>query len=48
MKISFIIPWITQSRGGTENVGHMMANAMIEKGHDVNIYTFDEKDGNRA
>lgn len=41
MKISFIIPWITQSRGGTENVGHLIANAMVDKGHDVHIYTFD-------
>ncbi|KJZ17948.1 glycosyltransferase [Loktanella sp. S4079] len=43
MKISFIVPWITKSRGGTENVGQLMANSMAEKGHEVNVYTFDER-----
>ncbi len=42
MKISFIVPWITQSRGGTENVGHLMANSMARRGHEVNVYTFDD------
>jgi len=44
MKISFIIPWISQGRGGTENVGHLMANAMAEKGHQVKVYTFDSEE----
>lgn len=42
MKISFIVPWITKSRGGTENVGHLMANAMAKKGYEINVYTFDD------
>jgi hypothetical protein len=42
MRIVFFVPWITQSRGGTENVGHMMANAMVERGHDVHVFTFDD------
>ena len=45
LKISFIIPWITQGRGGTENVGHMMANAMHRRGHTVQILTFDDQRG---
>ncbi len=43
LKMGFFIPWITQSMGGTENVGHLMANAMAERGHDVTIFTFDSK-----
>ena len=42
MKIGFFIPWITKSRGGTENVGQMMANAMAKRGHSVQIFTFDD------
>lgn len=42
MKIGFFIPWITMGRGGTENVGQMMANAMSERGHEVTIFTFDD------
>ncbi|MDO6591633.1 MULTISPECIES: glycosyltransferase family 4 protein [Rhodobacterales] len=45
MKISFIVPWITKGRGGTENVGQLMANAMADRGHDVHIYTFDDQKG---
>ncbi|RFB01532.1 glycosyltransferase [Parvularcula marina] len=41
MKIAFFVPWITKSRGGTENVGQAMANAMAERGHEVQIFTFD-------
>lgn len=41
MRISFIIPWITKGRGGTENVGQLMANAMANRGHEVHVYTFD-------
>ncbi|WP_157967791.1 glycosyltransferase [Cohaesibacter intestini] len=41
MRIAFFVPWITKGRGGTENVGHMMANAMADKGHHVDILTFD-------
>lgn len=41
LKIGFLIPWITKSKGGTENVGQMMANAMVARGHDVRIFTFD-------
>ncbi len=43
LNISFFIPWITQGRGGTENVGSMMVNSMVERGHNVRIYTFDDK-----
>lgn len=42
MIIAFIVPWITKSRGGTENVGQMMANAMVIRGHKVHILTFDD------
>lgn len=41
MRIAFFVPWITKSRGGTENVGQAMANAMAERGHEVHIFTFD-------
>lgn len=43
LKIGFFVPWITQGRGGTENVGQMMANAMARRGHEVHIFTFDDK-----
>ena len=42
MRLVFLIPWITQGRGGTENVGQMMANAMSNRGHEVHIFTFDD------
>ncbi|MBB4184220.1 glycosyltransferase involved in cell wall biosynthesis/SAM-dependent methyltransferase [Sinorhizobium terangae] len=42
-RIALFIPWITQSRGGTENVGQMMANAMADRGHEVHVFTFDDK-----
>ncbi len=42
MKICFLIPWISKGRGGTENVGQMMANAMAARGHEVHIITFDD------
>lgn len=45
MRIGFFVPWITASRGGTENVGQMMANAMAARGHEVTIFTFDDKRG---
>ncbi|QDY70410.1 glycosyltransferase [Qingshengfaniella alkalisoli] len=45
MRLGFFVPWITKSRGGTENVGHMMANAMAARGHDVVIFTFDDARG---
>ena len=45
MKICFLVPWITKGRGGTENVGQMMANAMAARGHDVHIITFDNMCG---
>ena len=41
MKICFLVPWITKGRGGTENVGQMMANAMAARGHNIDIVTFD-------
>lgn len=43
MKIGFFVPWITMGKGGTENVGQMMANAMARRGHQVTIFTFDDK-----
>ena len=42
MKLCFLIPWITKGRGGTENVGQMMAGAMAARGHEVHILTFDD------
>ncbi len=42
MKICFIVPWITKGRGGTENVGQMMASAMAARGHEVDVVTFDD------
>ncbi len=45
MRIGFFVSWITQGKGVTENVGHMMANAMAERGHEVVIFTFDNKAG---
>lgn len=42
MKLCFLVPWITKGRGGTENVGQMMANAMQARGHAVEIITFDD------
>lgn len=42
LNILFFIPWITKSMGGTENVGHLMANAMSKKGHNIHIVTFDD------
>ena len=45
MKICFIVPWITKGRGGTENVGQMMANAMAARGHEVDVVTFDDDRG---
>mgnify|MGYP006272267931 CR=1 FL=1 len=43
LRIGFFVPWITKGRGGTENVGHMMANAMAARGHDVTVFTFEER-----
>lgn len=43
MRIGLFVPWITVGRGGTENVGQMMANAMAKRGHQVTIFTFDDK-----
>lgn len=43
MRIGFFVPWITKGKGGTENVGQMMANAMAQRGHEVTIFTFDDK-----
>lgn len=45
LRIGFFTPWITKGRGGTENVGHMMANAMRLRGHEVVIFTFDDAKG---
>lgn len=45
LRIGFFVPWITKGRGGTENVGHMMANAMRQRGHEVTIFTFDDAKG---
>lgn len=45
MRIGFFVPWITMGKGGTENVGQMMANAMARRGHTVTIFTFDDKTG---
>ena len=42
MRISFLVPWISKGRGGTENVGQMMANAMAGRGHAVQVLTFDD------
>lgn len=41
LKIAFFVPWITKGKGGTENVGQMMANTMVKKGHHVAIFTFE-------
>ncbi len=43
MRIGFFVPFITKGKGGTENVGQMMANAMAKRGHDVTIFTFDDQ-----
>lgn len=43
LNLSIIVPWITKSRGGTENVGQMMVNAMAGRGHRVQLLTFDDK-----
>ncbi|WP_167620171.1 glycosyltransferase [Paracoccus ravus] len=43
MRIGLFVPWITKGLGGTENVGHQMANAMAERGHEVVIFTFDDQ-----
>ncbi|MHA3978359.1 glycosyltransferase [Halovulum sp. GXIMD14794] len=45
MNISFIIPWISKSRGGTEKVGSMMANAAVAHGHTVTVFTYDDSRG---
>jgi capsular polysaccharide export protein len=45
MNICFLVPWITQTRGGTENVGHMMASAMAARGHEVHVVTCDPDRG---
>ncbi|MEC7764062.1 MAG: glycosyltransferase [Pseudomonadota bacterium] len=45
LRIGFFIPWITKGRGGTENVGQMMANAMQARGHQAVIFTFDDAKG---
>lgn len=42
LRIAFFIPWITQSRGGTENVGQMVANALAQRGHQIHVFTFDD------
>lgn len=41
-RIVLFVPWITQNRGGTENVGHMLANGFAARGHDVAVVTFDD------
>ena len=43
IRIAMIVPWITKGRGGTENVGQMMANAMAARGHHVEVFTFDDE-----
>lgn len=43
MRLCFLVPWITKGRGGTENVGQMMANAMAARGHEVHVITFDDR-----
>ncbi|WP_372804342.1 glycosyltransferase, partial [Paracoccus seriniphilus] len=43
MKIGLFLPWITIGRGNAENVGQMMANAMAARGHEVTVFTFDDK-----
>ena len=43
MKISFIVPWISQGLGDVENTGHLMANVMANRGHEVHVYTFDSE-----
>ncbi|QQA44630.1 glycosyltransferase [Pelagovum pacificum] len=45
LRIGIFVPWITLGRGGTENVGQMMANAMQARGHRVTVFTFDDKAG---
>ncbi|MEM0950286.1 MAG: glycosyltransferase [Pseudomonadota bacterium] len=42
MRLAILVPWITKGRGGTENVGQMMANAMTQRGHEVEVFTFDD------
>ncbi|CAH6978077.1 putative glycosyltransferase [Vibrio chagasii] len=43
INIGMFIPWISQGKGGTENVGSMIANAMSRFGHNVTIFTFDDQ-----
>ncbi len=45
LSIALFVPWITKGRGGTESVGAMVANGMAERGHAVNIHTFDNDRG---
>lgn len=45
LSIAIFVPWITKGRGGTESVGAMVANGMAERGHAVNIHTFDDGHG---
>lgn len=41
-RIVVFVPWITQGRGGTENVGQFIANGFARRGHEVSIVTFDD------
>lgn len=45
LSIALFVPWITKGRGGTESIGAMVANGMAERGHSVNIHTFDDNRG---
>jgi len=42
IRMALFVPWITKGRGGTENVGQMVANAMAARGHHVDLFTFDD------
>lgn len=45
LTIAIFVPWITQTRGGTEVIGSLIASGMAERGHKVCLYTFDDNHG---
>ena len=45
LNIALFVPWITQGRGGKENVGQMMANSVAARDHCVDVFIFDDNKG---